>query len=144
KTFEGLKARGVEGFKDFESDPGEFGGMRLSRIAQELLERKGVSTPSMSDDKIVGTALVARAPGFSSESDFAVLLENVMYKSLLGQYALAPDTWRRWCKVDTTQDFRPSNRYRIGSFGVLDSVPEGAEFKSKEIPDGLKQPITVA
>lgn len=145
KDFEALKERKVPGFKDFESAPGEFGGMRISRIAQEMLERRGVSTRGMNDDQIVGRALTfnTRTSGMTSTSDFAVLLENVMYKTLLGGYATAPDTWKRFCKTDTVQDFRNANRYRTGSFGVLDTVGEDSEFKNKSIPDGSKATINV-
>lgn len=139
-----MKTKGHVRFQDVDFDGGgEFASMRLSRIAQEFLERSGVSTRGMSDDKIVGRAMTFTRGGENTTSDYSVLLENVLYKTLLGNYALADDTWRKFCKVESVQDFRASNRYRTGSFGTLDVVAEGQEFKNKNIPDGLKQTISV-
>lgn len=138
-----MQTRGNEKFKKTELDAGEFSGMSMVRLAQEFLGKSGVNTAGFSDAKIVERAFTFNRGGESSVSDFAVLLENVMYKSLLGNYALADDTWKMFCKTDTVQDFRPSNRYRTGSFGTLPQVPEGAEFTNEAIPDGLKQTLTV-
>jgi hypothetical protein len=138
-----MQARGHKAFKNVDTDAGELGGMRVARLAQEFLTRQGVDTRKLNDDQIVGRALTFTRGGESSASDFAVLLENVMYKSLLGNYALADDTWRQFCKVDSVQDFRPSNRYRTGSFGTLPVVPEGAEFTNEAIPDGSKTTLSV-
>ena len=135
----------VHAFKDIPTDGGgEFGGMRLTEIARTYLARSGVNTGRMTDAQIVDKAMTFRAAGENTISDFGTLLANLMYKTSLGQYALADDTWRSFCGTDSVQDFRPSNRYRIGTFGVLDTVAEGAEFKNKSIPDGLKQTLTVA
>jgi hypothetical protein len=41
-------------------------------------------------------------------------------------------------------DFRPAYRFRVGSFGVLDSVSEAGEFNNKSIPDGEKKSISVS
>ena len=146
-------ARVAKEFEDIDADGGgELRGFRAVRIAQLLLERAGVRTDSMSDDRIVGRALdpqglpesmLVRAGGEQTTSDFTVLLENVMYKQLLGNYALADDTWRLFCGTTTVEDFRNSNRYRTGSFGTLPLVPEGEEFQNAPIPDGLKQIVAV-
>ncbi len=140
------KSPGVRSvFKDFDfnDDGGEFRNFSLLDLARETLERSGVKTRGMSPLDIAGAALTMRsAGGGASTSDFTVLLENIMYKSLLGAYAQAADTWRLFCGTDSVQDFRPSNRYRTGSFGVLDTLLEDAEYKQKSIPDGLKFSIT--
>lgn len=138
-------------FEDLDLDGGgEFRGFRAVRLAQTMLERAGVNTSRMTDNEIVGRALdpsrlpesmLTRAGGDQTTSDFAVLLENVMYKQLLGNYALADDTWRQFCGTTTVEDFRTSNRYRTGSFGTLPEVPEGEEFTNAPIPDGLKQTV---
>ncbi len=126
-----------------ELDPGEFRGMSLLELAKECLRRRGVKTTGMDKMKIVAEAFT-RASGYGTTSDFAVLFENVMHKTLLGAYAVTPDTWSRFCKVETVPDFRPSNRFRTGSFGSLDSLNEHGEFKNKSIPDGQKTAISVA
>jgi HK97 family phage prohead protease len=135
------KARLVERLGGVVGDGGEFRGMSLVEMARHCLERAGVRTRGMDRMSLVGLALTHRS-SFQSTSDFAVLFESVLHKLLLGAYIVAPDTWRMFCKRDSVPDFRPSNRFRQGSFGVLDAVDEHGEFKNKSIPDGLKFPIT--
>lgn len=142
-TIEAAKAKGARGFRELETDPGEFRGHTMADLARVSLERRGIRTGHMNRDQVVARAFTERGGGMSGTSDFAVLLENVMYKTLLGAYTTAPDSWKAFCKVDTVQDFRPSNRYRTGSFGVLDNLNEAGEYKNKAIPDGTKQSITV-
>ncbi len=139
-------APGVEmefaGF-DPKDHGGEFRSLSLFDMARESFERRGGKTRGMSRMDIVGRELqFARMGGENTISDFGVVLENVMYKTLLGGYAQVSDTWRRFCATDSVQDFRPSNRYRTGTFGPLDIVAEGGEFKHKSIPDGLKFSLT--
>lgn len=114
-----------------------FRGMRLLDIAKDSLERGGVSTRGMMPMEIVGAAFT------QSTSDFPILLENTMYKTLQSAYALAPDTWSRFCAIGSVSDFRDHNRYRLGSLGNLEVVNELGEFQNKEIPDGEKAKIAV-
>lgn len=146
KNDSGKLAPGVRhAFAGFDpnDDGGEFRGMSPMDLARAFLERHGVKTGSMDKKRIMHEALIyGRSPGSNTGSDFAVLLENVMYKTLLGAYAQVSDTWREFCGTDSVVDFRPSNRYRTGSFGSLPVVAEGAEFQHTNIPDGLKFAIT--
>lgn len=124
-------------------DPGEFRGFTLLDLARECLERRGVRTRGVSKMELVGQALTYRAIT-QSTSDFAILLENVMHKVLQASYAVAPDTWSRWCNRSTVTDFRAHNRYRMGMFGALDALSETGEFKYKAINDAEKASITAA
>jgi hypothetical protein len=103
-----------------------------------------VKTRGMSKEKMLQRAIdFARDNGGqNTSSDFSVALENLMHKALLGEYAQQQDTWRRFCGVDSVPDFRTSNRYRLGSFGVLDTLEESGEYKQKQIPDAVKQTIS--
>lgn len=141
---ERAKKAGAKGFENLELDPGEFRGMSLFDLARESLERSGVKTRGLSRMDLIGKAFTHRSGGYSGTSDFPVLLENVMYKTLLGSYAVTPDTWSRFCKVETVADFRDSNRFRTGSLTSLDSLDENGEYKNKAIPDGEKTSINVA
>ncbi|PPK72669.1 hypothetical protein B0F88_103102 [Methylobacter tundripaludum] len=114
----------------------EFRGMRMTEIAKLCLDRAGVSSRGMGELEMVKRAFT------TSTSDFPVLLENAMHKTLQGAYATAPDTWSRFCSVGSVTDFRAHNRYRLGSFGNLDALGENSEFKNKSIPDGEKSTIT--
>ena len=47
-----------------------------------------------------------------------------------------------FCATGSVGDFRAHNRYRLGSFGSLDTLNELGEFVNKSIPDGEKASIT--
>jgi hypothetical protein len=119
-----------------------FRSMRLLELARDFLERQGVSTRNMDPMRLVGEAFTYRS-AYNGTSDFSVLLENVMHKVLLGAFATQPDVWRKFCAVGSVSDFRQHNRYRLGSFGALDSLDEHGEFKNKQIPDGAKEKISI-
>lgn len=125
-------------------DPGEFRGLTLLDLARESLERSGVKTRGLSKLDLVGKALTHRAGGYQSTSDFAVLLEGTINRTLLTAYALAPDTWRQFCAVGSVNDFRDNARVRQGAFGRLDKVNESGEFQNKPIPDGEQETIAAA
>jgi hypothetical protein len=103
-----------------------------------------VKTRGMDKMTLVGTAMATRVGGMNGTSDFAILLENVMHKTLLAAYAVTPDSWTRFCTVGTVSDFRAHNRYKLGSFGRLDKLNEQGEFKNKQIPDGEKTSVTAS
>ncbi len=123
-------------------DPGEFRGMSLVEVAKECLTRASVSFRGLSKDRIIGEAFTCRGSITQSTSDFSTLLENVMHKILQAAYGITPDTWPRFCATGSVSDFRAHSRYRHGSFGSLDTVAEGGEFKSKSIADGEKESLT--
>lgn len=122
-------------------EPGEFRGLSLLDLAREALERQGVKVRGLDKMSLVGRAFTHRSVT-QSTSDFSVLLENTMHKILLASYATTADTWSRFCARGQVSDFRAHNRYRLGSFGRLDSVAENGEFKNKSIPDAVKELIS--
>ena len=111
-------------------------GDRLLDTARASLQRAGVSVSGMTPMEVVAAAFT------QGTSDFPVLLENAMHKTLQAAYATAALTWNRFCATGSVSDFRAHNRYRTGSFGSLDSVNELGEFVNKSIPDGEKASIT--
>lgn len=115
-----------------------FRGHKLLDLARASLERGNIKSAGMGQMEIVAAAFT------QGTSDFPVLLENVMHKTLQARYALAALTWNRFCATGSVSDFRAHNRYRTGSFGVLDAVNELGEFTNKSIPDGEKATITAA
>jgi len=138
-----MKLRG-ETVNAGDFDPGQFRGMSMLDLARESLERQGVKTRGMDKQRLVGEALTFRGGNYQTTSDFGVLLESVMNKTLLGAYATTPDTWQRFCAVGSVSDFRANSRLRMSSFGRLDRVAEDGEFKNKSIPDGEKEIIQAA
>lgn len=119
-------------------------GMRLTEIAKLCLQRSGVSSTGIDEHTMIKRAFNMDRSITQSTSDFPVLLENAMHKSMQVAYALASDTWSRFCATGSVTDFRAHNRYRLGSFGNLDSLNENGEFKNKSIPDGEKGVITAS
>lgn len=111
-------------------------GMKLLDHARASLQRAGVKTDEMTQVQLVAAAFT------QSTSDFPVLLENVMHKTLQSAYAVAPTTWQRFCATGSVSDFRAHSRYRTGGLSNLDSVSELGEFKNKTISDGEKSSIT--
>lgn len=114
-----------------------FNGSTLMDMARAALDLSSISNRGMDKREVVGAAFT------HSTSDFPVLLENVMHKTLLAAYAKAADTWTRFCRTGDLSDFRAHGRYRTGSFGNLDSKTENNEFKHKTIDDALKESITL-
>lgn len=110
-------------------------GHKLLDVARACVENTGKSTRGMTQHDIVAAAFT------QGTSDFPILLENTMHKTLLRAYATVPATWRRFCAEGSVSDFRAHNRYRTGSFGTLDQVNELGEFTNKSIPDGEKASI---
>ena len=113
-------------------------GRRLTDLADICARRAGRKTDGMDQMGIVGAAFT------QSTSDFPIILQNVMHKSLQMAYAITPDTWSRFCRRGSVSDFRAHNRYRLGSIGNLDALNELGEFKTKNIPDGENATMTAA
>jgi ATP-dependent protease ClpP protease subunit len=112
-----------------------FRGHRLMDFARASLSRAGIKTDGMTSMEIVGAAFT------QGTSDFPILLENTLGKTLQAAYATTPDTWSRFCAVGSVSDFRVSPRYRVGSLANIDLVNELAEFKYRAIPDGERATI---
>ena len=128
-------------FGDVALDPGEYRGMSLYDVVRECAERSGIRSRGLGRMELVGE--VFKRAAYQTASDFPVLFENVMRKSLQADYLLAPDTWSRFCKAELVPDFRDSSRYRAGSIGNLDVVNEGGEITRATMPDGSKLSIGV-
>lgn len=107
----------------------------LFDLARASLDQCGYKYAGMDKMGIVAAAFT------QGTSDFPVLLENAMHKALQAGYAIAPDTWTRFCKRGAVSDFRDHPRYRVGSLGNLDALNELGEFKNKTIPDGEKASV---
>jgi ATP-dependent protease ClpP protease subunit len=129
----GIKGADGKQIKADASNP--FRGHTLVDMAKASLQRGGVKFDGQDKMGIVGMSFT------NSSSDFPILLENVMHKTLQAAYALQPFTWNRWAKTGSVSDFRLHKRYRRGSFGNLDIVNEAGEFKTKSVPDGERASI---
>jgi ATP-dependent protease ClpP protease subunit len=123
-----------------------FRAFSLLDFAKSSLEQSGVDLTGKDRLGIARAALSMRpvASGFGQgTSDFSLLLENVMHKTLLQAYNTTPDTWSRFCSTGSVSDFRDWNRYRTGTIGDIDAVNEHGEYLDKSIPDGAKEKVNV-
>ena len=85
----------------------------------------------MGKHEIVKEAI--RGAGHNSSSDFPVILENVMNKTLLRGYEDAPATWQPFSRETTVNDFKEVSKVGLGEFSQLDPVNEGGEYTSGKI-----------
>jgi len=113
----------------------QYRSLSLLDIAKECLTRAGVDYRHMDKMEMVARAIT------SSTSDFPVLLQGVIHKTLLANYTAAADTWRKFCYIGSVSDFREHKRLRMGSFSRLDKVKENGEFKNKAITDAEQEGI---
>ena len=135
------KAAALRG-ETIKIDPGEFRGVRNVDLARESLANIGMNVTSRDPDAIVREAMSPRAAVITqTTSDFPVLFENAIHRTLQAAYATTPDTWSRFAGTGTVTDFRLHTRYLRGTFGALDQVNEAGEFKDKPIPDLAKELI---
>lgn len=128
-----LARAGVAGVQADRNNP--YRGYKLLDMARDSVEAAGVSTRGMDQLKIVANAFT------QSTSDFPVLLEEAMHRTLQAAYGVAANTWSRFCATGSVSDFRAHNRYRVGSLGNLDPINELGEFVNKTIPDGEKASV---
>ena len=119
--------------RDISANP--YRGRTLLALAEASLQAIGRRTEGMDKRAIVAAAFT------QSSSDFPVLFETAMHKTLLGAYATAALTWTRWCKRGSVSDFRAHTRYRTGSLGNLLAKNELGEYRNVAIPDGEKSSI---
>lgn len=109
----------------------------LQDLARSSLETAGVSTRGQHPLNMVGQAFM------QSTGDFPVILERTITEAVLMTYRKKALTWKKWCAVGSVSDFRSHERLRLGSFGNLDKLTEGGEYKNKAIPDGEKESVSI-
>lgn len=113
-------------------------GFSLLDLARRTLERAGERVQGLTNVELATRAIT------HSTSDFPVILQNVLNKTLLNSYAAVPNVWSRFCRTGSLSDFRPHYRYRMGTFGDLQSVGETGEFKDGTLNDAERESITAA
>lgn len=106
-----------------------YNGMRLDALARASLTDRGIGIAGMNNRDIVGLAFT------HSSSDFGNILMNIANKAVLKGWEEAPETYQRWTQKGTLTDFRPTKRVGLNTFGSLDKVEEGGEYKYGTIGD---------
>lgn len=84
-------------------------------------------------------ALLERAIGAHSTSDFPLLLADSTNKALLAQYQVAAPTYRKWAARRPFNDFRDHSFLRVGDFPSFKPVNENGEFKYGTISESAEK-----
>ncbi len=122
------------GVKSAQSSDNEMRTFGFHDFARRALAVAGVRTDGMGKEQIIQAALTT--------SDFPMIFEDAMHKTLVSAYDDVDLVWDQVCDVTDLADFRPHNRYRMGSFGRLKKVGEGGEIKHVNLPDAERSQLS--
>lgn len=71
-------------------------------------------------------------------SDFPIIFEGAINRTLEGRYALAQPTYRRFSRKRNFRDFRPDKLIKLGDFPMLQKVLESGEIKYGSFVEGAE------
>ncbi|MFK8251966.1 prohead protease/major capsid protein fusion protein [Ancylobacter sp. sgz301288] len=111
----------------------EFRGYRALDMVGALAHARGDKV-SLHDQ----SALMERAVGAHSTSDFPLLLADAANKSLLPQYEAAAPTYRQWAARRSLKDFKEHKFLRLGDFPGFKPVGENGEVQYGSISENLE------
>lgn len=114
----------------------EYRGMSLIRMAEDCLVGSGASVRGLSASEIARLALGGSVRGMHSTSDFPIILGNTVNRRLQAEYALAPQTFKKWTQRGTAKDFRDITTANLSEIGDFQKVSEGGEYKSVTLTEG--------
>lgn len=120
-----------------EDKPTELVGYTLLEMARKSLELRGIRTERMDKRELVGRAFT------HSTSDFPKILENNARKAMLRGYDEAEEVFPRFTRAGNLSDFKQHSRVGLGTFDVLDEIPESGEYKHGTIGERA-EPIQLA
>lgn len=109
-----------------------FCGMRILRLAEEVLRTAGARTEGLSVAEIANLSMQATA-------DFPLILENTARKLLLGAYETAVPTYKQWAKQSSAVDFKIVSRLRLSETPSFLPVPEGAQITLGTMTESREQ-----
>ena len=108
----------------------QFMGRGLIDLAAESINyRSGRILNARQTDEILTRAS-------HSTSDFPVIFENALNRSLEGRYALAEPTFKQFARQRNFRDFRPHQTVRIGDFPMLQRIAETGEITAGTFGEG--------
>jgi len=129
-----LAKAGLEG-----GERNEFSSLTLREAGREFLLSSGFDRTKLRDSmQIAGMALGMRGftmAGQHSTSDFAEVLANVAYKSMLRGFEESGETFQQWTRTGSLSDFKTAKRIDTGMFPALAEVIEGAEYSHATMTD---------
>ena len=105
-------------------------GKRFANMS--LLDMARISVGDR-DFSMTKSQLAARA--FHSTSDFPLILEDTVRKTLRSAYDALPVTFEPFTRRTTTPDFKQISRNRLSDADGLIETPEGGEYKAGSISE---------
>lgn len=112
----------------------EFRGHRVLDMVGDLAVAAGDRINLRDQD-----ALLQRAVGAHSTSDFPLLLADAANKALLANYQVAAPTYRKWAARKPFSDFRDHSFLRVGDFPSFKEINEGGEVKYGTISENAEK-----
>ena len=114
--------------------------MSLYEIGKEILTDKGINLKGKDRSEIA--SLMIQGQRDLSTSDFPLILENVLNKTLRSDYQLAPEFWNLIARETSVNDFKAKSLYQLDSENGMKELPEGDEIKYGKLSEA-KQTIKV-
>ena len=112
----------------------EFRGQSLSSLIAASFEVKGVRTAGMTKNEIASKVLAQH-----STSDFPLILEDAINKSLQRGFEGYPKIWNRIARTGSVSDFKTVKLLKLGSFSSLATKLEGAEYTAGTLSEEREQ-----
>jgi phage major head subunit gpT-like protein len=112
----------------------EYRRTRILSMVGELASASGERINLRDQD-----ALLQRAVGAHSTSDFPLLLADAANKALLAQYQVAAPTYRKWAARKPFVDFKDHQFLRVGDFPSFKEINEGGEVKYGTISENAER-----
>lgn len=129
-----LAHRLAPGAVKLEGRATEYRGHRVLDLVGDLAIARG-ETINLRDQE----ALLTRAVGAHSGSDFPLLLSAAANKALLAQYAVAQPTYRKWAARKPFVDFKAHQFLRVGDVPAFKEVLENGETKYGSISENAEK-----
>lgn len=105
----------------------------LLQMAALFDPQRGLGTPEATMQRVWRQQASVDIGITHTTSDFPTIVGNVLNKSLLKGYSEFPYTANLWTSVGSINNFNPAVKTGLGSFGLLELVPEGDEYKAGTI-----------
>lgn len=129
-----LAHRIAPGVVKVEGRASEYAGYRVLDMVGELATARG-DRVNLRDQG----ALLERAVGAHSTSDFPLLLAEATNKALMANYTAAAPTYRKWAAKRPFADFRDHSFLRIGDFPEFKDIAESGEVKFGTISENREK-----
>lgn len=117
----------------------EFRSHSLADMAGELMIARGLKGVNLRNRTQIVDALFSRDVGPHTTSDFPLLLQDALNKTLLAGHNVADPSYRKWAQKRTFNDFRAHKFDRIGDFPTPVEVSEGGATNYGTISENREQ-----